>query len=401
MRKNTRVIVVVGTLVFVSFFCSPAKNTESGGTTTLTLLCWQNTEQNVFRDGGSTMYLVFHPLFIKDEEGRMQPRLLESWEHSEDYTEWTLHLRQGVRWNDGTSVTARDVKFTLELLTEPSLAYETRYFGEITIADDLTCRMRSQRPFDPFAYRWYGIIPEHLLRDQDIEEFFYWDFWKHPVGNGPYRYVRHVPGVMVELESNPDYYGEKPGIEKIILKFGTNRLTELLGGNVDAVSHMPTSEILTIKEDSRFEVYHGFSVTEVFSIIWNHDNPMFKEADVRRAITLAINRAELHRVLNFPESTPIIDAAITPNQFFRGELPEHVPFDPKEARKLLAEEGWVESQSGGVRNKEGREFRFSLFVEEELVPTAVYVQDQLRRVGIHMEIDPMQRSVFEGRRQAG
>jgi peptide/nickel transport system substrate-binding protein len=367
----------------------------------ITLLCSGRTEQNVFRDGPSTMSLLFLPLVFMDEEDRPQPCLLESWEHSEDYTEWIFHLRQDVKWHDGKPVIASDVKFTLELITDPDLMYETKFFEEIIIVDNFTCHLRSKQPFNPFIYNWYGICPEHLLGGLDKSKFFLWEFWKHPVGNGPYRYVRHVPNTMVELEANPDYYREKPKIERVILKFGGNPLTELLSGNVDAVNNLPLLDAIKIAKDSRFVMYHEIIVTTVFSIIWNHQNPLFKKIAVRRAITLAINRRELHQVLNLPENTPIFDAAITPGQFFRGEVPAPVPYDPEQAKRILDDEGWIEAEKDGVREKNGRKFRFSLFVSAAQVATAVYIQDQLRKVGIHMEINTMERSVYASRRKAG
>jgi peptide/nickel transport system substrate-binding protein len=149
---------------------------------------------------------MFVPLTYEDEEGQTQPGLMESWDHSEDYTEWTFHLRKDVRWHDGKPVTARDVKFTIELITDPNLMYEVKLFDEIKIIDDFTCTLRSERPFYALIYGWNGVFPEHLLGDLDKSKFWYWEFWKQPVGYGPYRYVRHVPNTMVELEVNPDYF---------------------------------------------------------------------------------------------------------------------------------------------------------------------------------------------------
>jgi len=131
---------------------------------------------------------MFLPLLFEDEEGRPQPGLLERWEHSEDYTEWTFHLRKDVKWHDGKPVTAQDVKFSLELITDPNIMYETRFFKEITIIDTFTCKISSNRPFNPLPYSsWYPICPKHLLEGLDPAKFHYWGFWKQPVGNGPYR----------------------------------------------------------------------------------------------------------------------------------------------------------------------------------------------------------------------
>jgi peptide/nickel transport system substrate-binding protein len=221
------------------------------------------------------------------------------------------------------------------------------------------------------------------------------------MGNGPYRYVRHVPNTMVELEVNPDYYREKPKIEHVVLKLGGNPLTELLSENVDAALDLEPHEILQLRKDSRFKLYHEFKVTDVFCIVWNHQNPLFKDPSVRRALTLAINRRELTQVLNLPEDTPIFDVAITPRHLNRGEVPEPLPFDPEQAKRLLDEAGWVETSEGGVREKDGQKFRFSLFFSEDLIPGAVYIQDQFQRVGVDMETVTMELAVSVGRVEEG
>jgi peptide/nickel transport system substrate-binding protein len=368
----------------------------------ITLLCMSDDEYSALR-GGKNQSLMFIPLVDKDEEGQPQPRLLERWEYSNDYTEWTFYLRKDVKWHDGKPVTAHDVKFTLELITDPNIWYEDRVFEEITVIDNFTCRISSNRPFNALdQYTWFGICPRHLLEGLDQKEFGSWEFWTRPVGNGPYRYVRHVPKTMVELEANPDYYRGKPKeIERVVLKFGGNPLTELMSGNVDAVNYLPALEAVKIARDPRFNIYHEFSLNSAFAIIWNQHNDLFQNPAVRRALTLAINRRELHQVLNFPETTPIFDVPITKGQFHRGEFPAPLPYDPDQAKRLLEEAGWFELRKDGVRENNGREFRFSLLVSAEQTLGAVYIQDQFRKVSIRMEIVTLDRSVLKARWKSG
>ena len=401
MMKRSLIVFCVGMLLFGSYFCSTKNDKQSTDKSKITLLCTRGTEKNVFRDGGPYMSLVLLPLFVMNEEGQPQPRLLESWTHSDDYTEWTFFLRKDIKWGDGKPVTAHDVKFSIELVTNPSLMYEHRLFDEITIVDSYTCQLRSKKPFNALTYRGYGICPSHLLGHLDPDNFFTWEFWKQPVGNGPYRYVRHIPDTMVELEVNPDYYGPEPKIKRVVLKFGRNSITELLSGNVDAVQEMRPIEILQIKNDPRFNIYHEFDVTKIFSIIWNHRSPLFRDPSVRRALTHAINRKELTQVLNYPEDTPLFDVTISSGQFYRGEAPQLFPYDPEVSKRLLDEAGWLETKKDGIREKNGQKFHFSLIFSEELLPGAIYIQDQFRRVGIDMKTVIMELSVHVGRLQEG
>jgi peptide/nickel transport system substrate-binding protein len=109
---------------------------------------------------------------------------------------------------------------------------------------------------------------------------------------------------------------------------------------------------------------------------------------VRRALTLAINRRELLHLLNLPEELPITDGVFTRRQFRRREWPEPLPYDPEQARALFDAAGWVERDGDGLREKDGRQFRFTATVRQGngIPELAVYVQEFLRRVGVHMEV---------------
>ncbi|MHC4657376.1 MAG: ABC transporter substrate-binding protein [Planctomycetota bacterium] len=388
-------------IALAGLHCRRKSDRASAHESKITLLRMYDSERSVFRDGQHTKSLMFIPLADWDEEGQPHPRLLEHWEHSNDYTEWTFYLRKDVRWHDGKPVTAHDVKFTLELITDPNILIQHRLFEEITVIDNFSCRIRSNRPFNAFTYDWYGICPRHLLEGLETKNYHRWEFWTRPVGNGPYRYVRHVPKTMVELEANPDYYLGKPKIERVVLKLGKNPLIELMSGNVDAVHDLPPLEAVKIAKDSRFNMYYGFWFGRTFAIIWNHRNDLFRNPAVRRALTLAINRRELHGVLDFPDNIPIFDVPITKGQCLRGELPEPLPYDPEQAKRLLDEAGWFEVTKDGVRENNGREFRFSLLVYPEQMLAAVYIQDQFRKVGIRMEIVTLDESVLKVRKRLG
>ena len=130
------------------------------------------------------IHLVFLPLLTLNAQGELEPQLAQSWEHSADYRDWTYHLRPGVRWHDGVPVTAGDVKFTLDLLCQQlALGYSPDSFEAITVVDPATIRIRSRHARQPDTYRVY--YPKHLVERLDPAKLDQWDFWNHPVGNGP------------------------------------------------------------------------------------------------------------------------------------------------------------------------------------------------------------------------
>jgi len=345
-------------------------------------------------------FLVFLPLATWDENWELKGRLAKSWEHSSDYREWTYYLRTDVRWHDGNPVTAHDVKFTLDLLSHPDVLEYPHLSA--TVLDDSTLTIISSRAHsyqDDLLY-----YPKHLLEHLDPKDFWDWDFWKRPVGNGPYRFVRHLPQTMIEFEANPDYYRGKPAIERVVLKFvGEAGLTELLSGNVDAIYANPT-QIPPLAADPRFRVYYREpTYAGGMAIYWQHNNPLFRDPRVRRALTLAINRRELLQMLNLPENLPLFDGPITPRQYHRRRLPEPIEYDPAQARALLDAAGWHDADGDGVREREGQEFRFTTLVptDPQFGQPSVYIQAQLREVGVQMAIRTMDRSVIWERLEAG
>ncbi|MGH7564722.1 MAG: ABC transporter substrate-binding protein [Gemmatimonadota bacterium] len=336
-------------------------------------------------------FLTFLPLAKQDERGELEGQLARSWEHSPDHREYTYHLRTDVRWDDGVPVTAHDVKFTLDLLGHPDVA---EYPGiEATVVNDSTVRIRAASAgyIDDITY-----FPRHRLQGLDPKRFWEWDFWTHPVGNGPYRSVRYIPQTMMEFEANPDYYGGKPRIERVILKFvGEAGLTELLAGNVD-IATADLSQIPRIAKDPRFRIYHSVS-SSARAIYWKTDHPLFSDPRVRRALTLALDRRELLRLLNLPADLPITDGVFTGRQFRRGEWPEPLPYDPEEARALLEAAGWRDRDGNGIRENGGSPFRFtaSVWGFHGMPQVAVYVQAQLRRVGVQMDIQLLEGGQWE------
>ncbi|MGK2935119.1 MAG: ABC transporter substrate-binding protein [Gemmatimonadaceae bacterium] len=354
-------------------------------------------------------HLAQFPVFLTlttDEldGGDPQPRLASRWEHSPDYREWTVHLRPDVKWHDGVPVTARDVKFTMDLWAHPDVLYPGGS-GSATVLDDSTLRITYRRPSRAPLNGWNVYYPKHLLENLDPKDFARWEFWKQPVGNGAYRVARHVPRTLMELEANPNYCCGKPRIERAVLKFaGGAPLTELRSGNVNGAQVSP-AELPALAGDPRFEAYYYATGVVTVHLFWNHRNALFEQADIRRALTLAIDRRELHRVLNLPGGLPITDGIHTKRQYRRGEIAPALPYDPEAAKRLLDRAGWRAGSRSGLRERNGRAFQFTVIVPDARwlaspIRAATFIQDQLRRIGIRMEIQQLESVDVVGQRIA-
>ena len=391
-----------GTLAATAAGCRRSSDRAyARGNTLIAALDAQNSDRPLTPDTVAE-FLVYLPLVRIDEHGERQPCLATEWKHSPDYLEWTYRLRPNVRWHDGRPVTMEDVKFTLDLHARPdSPVYGLR--TECTVHDESTFTVRGIRwARGTGADSYVSIVPKHLLKDLDYQKWYAWDFWLRPVGNGPYRFLRYQPGTMVELEANPDYYKGKPRIERVVLKFtGGAGLTELRSGNVDATYRSSQTQRSAIANDARFQTYFenpDFSSLSV--IVWQNEHPLFRDPDVRRALSLAINRREVLQVLQFP-SLFLVDGVYTDRQLRRGEMSEP-RYDPAEARRLLDEAGWRSRSRDGMRERNGQDFRFTALTLNafSMPQAALYMQGQFRSLGIHMEMQPLESGTLQSRLKA-
>ncbi len=391
MNKKSLIILFVGIMIFLSSTCVQKNGKQSSVESKITLLSIGDERILGPYYFSYPRFLVFLPL-VEYSQPEPKPALAEQWKHSPDYRIWTFYLRRGVKWHDGVAVTAHDIKFTVDLMDQILQAKQMLGIVSCEVIDDFTLTLTYKKP-SIFALDWWNVYwPKHLLEDLDPKEFWKWEFWKQPVGNGPYRYVRHVPKTMIELEANQDYYRGKPKIQKVILKFGGGTpLTELLSGNVDVIE-ASLSDVPKLNNDPRFHVYYKRS-WYVGTIFWNHRHSLFNESSIRRALTLAINRRELARLFYYPEDISLFDGISTTFQHLNDDLPEPLPYDTHRAEQLLEEAGWYDRDGNGVREKGNQEFRFTAIIDKtiglDLDKAAIFVQDQLKRVGIRMEIQEL------------
>ena len=393
-----RYFFLVGLFVVLSIAVSCKKNNESLPSKDSITILYIGDERIFHQDywGMEATYWIFLPLaaYEGDERGELQPILAESWKHSDDYKTWTFKLRKDIFWHDGVQMTAHDIKFTIDLQNQVN-SKEGSIICEII--DDFTFNFFTKKPLLQNILTWSVYYPKHPLENLDPLTYYNWDFWVKPVGNGPYKFVRNVPKTMVEVQANPNYFGKEPKIKKAILKFSqTPSLQELLSGNVDALTYVPRDFLFKIEGDNRFKSYHWWGGW-IESIFWNHNNPLFSEGKVRKALTMAINRIELSKVLNYPDKVPIVDVMTTRDQRARRDIPVPIAHDPDNALQLLKESGWIDSNADGILDKNGVDFRFTVGVGEKDNLLATYIQDNFKHIGVQMDIETLESNIIRQR----
>lgn len=368
--------------------------------------------------GGTDRYsqvvgrLVSDGLVAYDPDLVVRPRLARSWETSEDGKEVTFRLRDGVRWQDGAPLTARDVVFTVERIRDPrslarSWAPAFEDLERVEAPDDLTVRATYREPFADVLDAWrFPVLPRHLVgADADLSTD---PFAKHPIGCGPFRFVRFIPGREIVLEANPDYWDGRPGVDGLVLRVIGNDRTAfeaLLRGDVDILGVPPDlyREALGSTRAANLGTFSYYRLM-VWYASWNLDgsNPFFVDPRVRRAMVLALDRERfVSRVLGglarpavgtyLPE-LPWSDPAAVP-----------IPFDPAEAGRLLEAAGWIDRDADGVRDRDGRPFAFTLIYPAGMLEVtdrmAAWMQQSWASVGVRASLERVEAKAFYQRRR--
>ncbi|MEX2526562.1 MAG: peptide ABC transporter substrate-binding protein [Gemmatimonadota bacterium] len=398
VRRQAPLGPVVSALVLAAAGCGGAPAGD-GDRTTLTIL--DPDYEAIFNPSWSmpARFLVFSPLVGIGEDGNPEPHLARRWERSEDGREWTFHLRSDARWHDGAAFTAGDVAFTLRIMSDPAVGYRTRP-DTVIVVNDSTVTIRRKRPWNALDDWWWVYYPEHLLGDVEPSDFFASDFWTRPVGTGPFRYVRHEPRTVFVLEANPDYFAGPPGVGGVRIRFGGGSpLLELRKGSVDAARYVSRAQLPRFRQDPDLRVYHQIypDLADIEALVWNHRHPFLGNAVVRRAMAMAIDREELRRLLHLPEALPHFDVLFTRSQFWAGQLPAAIPYDPTAARALLQSAGWRDDNGDGVRSRGADAARFTALMRSggssatsSWETSAVYIQAGLREIGVAMEISRLE-----------
>ncbi len=282
---------------------------------------------------------VFEGLTRYQADGSIAPALAESWTVSEDGLTYTFTLRSGVWFHDGSEMTASDVKFSLDRArAEDSTNAQKALFAgidEVTVVDDTTLEIKLSSPSGGFLTNlaWGDAV---IVAPESIEQAA-----TAPVGTGPFEFANWVQGDRIELERNPDYWGEAPALEKATFKFiaePTAAFAAMMAGDIDAFPGYPAPETLAqFEADPRFKLLIGSTEGETI-LSTNNKSEALSDVRVRQALAHAINRQEIIDGAMFGYGTPI-GTHFAPHNPDYVDLTGQSAYDPEKAKALLAEAG--------------------------------------------------------------
>jgi peptide/nickel transport system substrate-binding protein len=392
-RPACRMLLVVCTVLAASVGTAGAQGPPEGQLT----IAFDASIAPTFMDPAETpgigtpfvFLYAMHDALIKPLPGNdMAPCLAESWKESADGLSWEFQLRPGLKFHNGDPFTAEDVKFSFHRYKGASVKLLNERVKSVDVLDAHRVRFVLDKPWPDFLvfYATPATGAAWIVPKKYIERVGEDGFKRHPIGLGPYRFVRQSPGVELVLEANEQYWRKKPSIKTVVIKGvpdRTTRLAMLKTGEADIGYLMVGVEAATIKADSRLRLAKVVSPAAWwvdFPEQWNPKSP-WHDRRVRLAATLAIDKKALNEAerLGFSRLTgSIIPSAMD----FALRIEPH-PYDPAQAKRLLTEAGYPNGFDTG-----------------EVTPLPPFatmgeaVTNYLAAVGIRSRVRGMERATF-------
>lgn len=345
-------------------------------------------------------FMLFTPLVQFDQKLNVQPYLAQSWELSDSGV--TFKLRNDVKWHDGQPLTAEDVKFTFDLAKNPQSAAGVvgTYLGQVksaTVIDPYTIRFDFVAPHaQPLEDFWWAPVPKHLLKDVPPAQLAQAPYNLRPVGSGPFKFVSWQQGQQLALAANPQFpqgLGGRPRLDQVVFRIipeATTRLTELTNGAVHVDYSILPDEAKQVQQQRGIGLMH-YPSREMTFIGWNTEREPFRDPNVRRAMTMAINRGQIIQALMFGFARPA--GSVIPTFSPLAPNLQPLPYNPAGAKQLLAQAGWQDTNRDGIVEKGGRPLQFTIITNASnklFQDIATVAQQQLKAVGVNAQIRTME-----------
>lgn len=332
----------------------------------------------------SVVHQIYNYLIEYKTDGTLVPGLAESWDLSEDGTELTFHLREGVKFHNGDVMTAEDVAFSLNnAIASPHTASISTAMDSAEVIDENTVLLKLKHPFGPVEY----IVSHSQMAIVNKAEYEKNPdgYSQNPIGTGPYKFVEWKSGDQIKLTAFEDYYKGVADIKDVTVKIiiePSTRTIALETGEIDILESPQASDRSTLIGNSNIR-YHETEIASSVFVAFNNAEGRFADKKVRQAIAHAVDKESM--ILGAVDGLGTsLETPMTKDVFGWPEDFKNREYDPEKARQLLAEAGYPDGFSMQIKTMEGATY---------LKPTEVF-QDQLREVGIEAEIITMERGAF-------
>lgn len=385
-----KLFVLLPVLIVLCMLVSPAAAADRAHTLIVANPADATTLDPVVGTDGASMGLmlqIYEGLLKYDfKKQEILPLLAEKWEQTDDRT-YRFTLREGVKFHNGETMKASDVKFSFERAMGP-LGTANKLYAEhiesVETPDDHTVVIRLKAPFTPFAaaltLTWASIVGQKAV--EKLGENFTMD--ATGAGTGPFKFVSWTKGDRVILDRFDGYWGKPTSLEQIVMRSvpeATGRTIELESGAVDLSLIIPVNDIKRISEDPELKVQRTLDYIVTYMGM-NQSRPALKDPRVREAIALAVDVEALHKAI-WRDTGKVPNGPLSwVTRYSAHDIPAPKQ-DVEKARLLLKE--------AGVKN-----LKLNLWTADrkERIDAATILQSQLAEVGIDVEIQVLEWGAF-------
>ena len=387
MKKITALLLAVCMLLGITAYAARNKNNS--------VLVYGSGDYDsinpIMNEHCEIKHLLFDSLVKLDSEGEPVASLAESWEYDDESLTYSFKLRSDVKWHDGEAFTAEDVKFTFEAIMNPENGSENypNYIEvkEIRIISDTEIAFILSEPNYAFLdYMTMSIMPEHKLQGEDM-----WlsDFFRNPVGTGPYKMESWDVGQAITMVKNEDYFAGAANINTIIFKIVTDdsaKALQLKEGSLDLAQVTP-KDARNFANDENLTVL-DMNTADYRGILYNFWNPFWQEnADLIPAISYCIDRQSIVDAVLLGEGF----TAYSPMQLnkYNYDGMERYDFDLNKAEAAFIAAGCEKDQDGfWCRNGERISFTINATPGDQVrIDMAQIAAQQLQQAGLDVKAD--------------
>jgi peptide/nickel transport system substrate-binding protein len=279
------------------------------------------------------------------------PDLAEKWDNPDEKT-WVFHLRQGVKFHDGSDLTASDVKYTYESVLDPTFNSPFRSFylsvDKVDATDNNTVTFTLKEPFAPFlSYMDLGIVPQAAASKPD--------FSTKPIGTGPFKVDTWNTGDSIDLSPFDAFYAGRANLDRLRVKVvpdNSARVVALESGDLDFVQS-PLSPQDVAREQSAAKLRVDRTPAAGYTYVnLNTADPILADKNVRQALAHLVNKQQIidtiYKGIGKPANGPIVPGMWA----YSADIPSY-DFSPDKAKQLLEDAGW-KAGADGVRTKDGQ-----------------------------------------------
>jgi peptide/nickel transport system substrate-binding protein len=337
----------------------------------------------------------------------LEPVLAESYEVADDGLTYTFKLRQGVKFHDGTELTAKDVKYTFDYYRDPENASTIagNFFGvdRVETPDDYTVVVHMAEVNAAFLTNLDDVFIVQSEYHKEVGE----DTYKTaPIGTGAFKLKEWRPAEYTLLEAFDDHFRGRPNIdflrEDIVPEPSVRTIALETGDAHSAVWPLLVEDNLRLAKDPNFKVFRtSWSSIKHFPL--NNSLPQLSDKRVRQAMMYALDRQQIIDDI-WSGAAGLAHSNLSPKfEFYHNPDLKQYEYDPEKAKALLEEAGWVDSDGDGVRDKDGVDLAFTVTVitgDQARRPIAEVAQQYLAAVGIKIEIEEAPvASILQGLRE--